>query len=590
MSIKIKSLFLATALTLLVGLNLIGLFYFSQTINIILSSLIFICSIGIVVIFKDILSIILKLDKGIQKLINSDEIVKIDLNRDDELGAIANSLDKYIEKLKLNQLQDKKVIQNTKVTLGKVNVGLYNERITQKASSKEIQELVDEINNLIDKNQKNLTILSDSLIQLANARYDLPIPRVEGVTGLIASLLSGVKVTQSTINEVMALIDNSNKRLTFSAEDLSKASQNLSQASNQQASALEQTAAAIEEVTSTIAISSQNATKMSSYATEVTKSTKIGKDLANKTSKSMDELSSEVYTINEAITVIDNIAFQTNILNLNAAVEAATAGEAGKGFAVVAQEVRNLANRSAEAANEIKRLVESATSKAKAGKEVTGQMIEGFDKLDINIHSTIELIDEVTNSTKEQQEAMNQINDTVNSLDEATQNNAKLSLQISDMSKTTKDLSLQLQSAVDRTTFETEAKRRVCNANYIFDLNKLKSDHINFKNTNFCDCKPDNRFQVKSHTQCDMGKWIIQSENDGIEFTKSDLWEELKDTHKRFHNMVQDSVDLYAGNYSNGQIISVTENIEKQIDRIFNNLDDLKEHNCDLEFQKRRKG
>ncbi|MGM0518087.1 MAG: methyl-accepting chemotaxis protein [Campylobacterota bacterium] len=590
MYIKTKSLLLATTLTLLVILNLIGLFYFSQAVNIVLSSLIFLCSIGIVLIFKDILSTIFKLDEGINRLINSEDIVKIELNRDDELGIIADDLNKYIQKLRLNQIQDRKVIQNAKATLGKVNVGLYNERITQKASSKEVQDLIDEINNLIDKNQKNLTILSDSLIQLANARYDLPIPRIEGVTGLIASIFSGVKVTQSTINEVMALIDNSNKRLTFSAQDLSDASQSLSQASNQQAAALEQTAAAIEEVTSTISASSQNASQMASYASKVTKSTKIGKELANKTSQSMDELSSEVYTINEAITVIDNIAFQTNILSLNAAVEAATAGEAGKGFAVVAQEVRNLANRSAEAANQIKSLVESATSKAKAGKEVTGRMIEGFDELDTNISSTIKLIDEVTDATKEQQQAMNQINDTVNSLDQATQNNARLSSQISDMSKTTKDLSLQLQGAVDRTTFEPNAKRRVCNANYIFDLNKLKSDHINFKNVNFCDCKPGNKFTVKSHTQCDMGKWIIKSEEQNLQFTKSNLWIELKDTHKKFHNMVQDSVDLYAEEYSNGQIISVTENIEKQINKIFNKLDILKEHNCDLEFQKRKKG
>jgi methyl-accepting chemotaxis protein len=88
----------------------------------------------------------------------------------------------------------------------------------------------------------------------------------------------------------------------------------------------------------------------------------------------MDEINSEVQAINEAISFIDQIAFQTNILSLNAAVEAATAGEAGKGFAVVAQEVRNLAGRSAEAANEIKRLVENAATKANQGKNISGEI------------------------------------------------------------------------------------------------------------------------------------------------------------------------------------------------------------------------
>ncbi|MGA1932777.1 methyl-accepting chemotaxis protein [Arcobacter sp. YIC-464] len=562
----------------------------AQNVAIALTIALFICVMFLLTIVKGILSSVQKLNNGVEELVKNSDTKgsKINLESNDELGNIAKNFDLYIDKLEENANQDKKVIDQARVVMGKVNVGLYNERIVLKASSSDIQRLVDEINGMINKTQANLTTLSNALIELANARYDKEIPRIEGVTGLIASLLSGTKVTQSTINEVMALIDNSNKRLTFSAKDLSNAAAELSKASNQQAVALEQTAAAIEEVTSTIAVSSENSSKMAAYATEVTKSSQIGKELASKTSSSMDELSTEVNTINEAITVIDQIAFQTNILSLNAAVEAATAGEAGKGFAVVAQEVRNLAARSAEAANEIKALVESATAKAKDGKEVSYQMIEGFNKLDTNITTTIELISEVANATKEQQEAMNQINDTVNSLDQATQSNAQLASEISQMAKTTQELSIQLQGAVDRTAFDADAKRRVCNTDYIFDLNKLKSDHINFKNVNFSDCKVGNKFKVKDHTQCDMGKWLIASEEQGLEFTKSELWQELKATHQRFHHMVQDSVDLYAEGYENGQIISVTENIELQINVIFELLDKLKEHNCDLEFKKRR--
>ncbi|MFA9374914.1 MAG: methyl-accepting chemotaxis protein, partial [Poseidonibacter sp.] len=480
----------------------------------------------------------------------------------------------------------KKVIEETRVIIGKVNVGLFNDRIKSKASSKEIDSLIFEINNMIDSSQKNLTVLSEVLVTLANAKYDSKIPRIEGTTGLLASLLSGTKVTQSTINEVMALIDNATKRLTFSADDLSKASNELSKSSNEQAVALEETAAAMEEVTSTIAQSSENASKMSSYANEVTKSSQIGKDLANKTSNSMDQISTEVNTIHEAITIIDQIAFQTNILSLNAAVEAATAGEAGKGFAVVAQEVRNLAARSAEAANEIKALVESANLKAKDGKEISAQMIDGFNNLDTNIHTTIELIKDVANSAKEQQEAMNQINDTVNALDKATQSNASLASDINDMASVTKDLSLQLQSAVDKTSFSADAKRRVCDTNMIFDLNKLKTDHILFKNTNFQNCASGKTFKVKDHTECDMGKWLIA--NKDSDFAKGPIWDELVKAHQRVHSMVQDTVDLYAQDYDNGQIIAVTENIEVEIDNVFELLDNLKEHNCDLQFSKRK--
>jgi methyl-accepting chemotaxis protein len=148
--------------------------------------------------------------------------------------------------------------------------------------------------------------------------------------------------------------------------------------------------------------------------------------------------------INEAITVIDQIAFQTNILSLNAAVEAATAGEAGKGFAVVAQEVRNLASRSAEAAKEIKDLVEDANLKANEGKNISAEMIHGYQELNTHINETLHLIENVSSASKEQMTGIEQINDTVTMLDRVTQENANEANQVraiaNDVSSMAKDL------------------------------------------------------------------------------------------------------------------------------------------------------
>ncbi|MGB5867289.1 MAG: methyl-accepting chemotaxis protein [Arcobacteraceae bacterium] len=556
-----------------------------EIVSLILTIIFAIAVIALFFILKNILTNILKLDNAMIGL-TQNTITEVDIQSNDEIGNISNNFNQYIKKIEQGVQQDIKVIDEASVVIGKVNAGLFNDRIRQQANSPEIKKLIDVINSMIDTTQYKLTELSKVLDTLANAKFDVTINRVEGTTGLVASLFHGMQVTQSTMNEVMALMDNSTKRLTFGASDLSDAAQELSNSSNQQAAALEQTAAAIEEVTSTIVHSTENTIKMSQYAKNVTKSSEKGILLANQTSTSMDELSTEINTINDAIKIIDQIAFQTNILSLNAAVEAATAGEAGKGFAVVAQEVRNLASRSAEAANQIKQLVESAKNKANDGKNVAFMMIEGFNELNNDITSTIAIIDDVANATKEQQEAMNQINNTVNSLDQATQKNASLSSQISDMALVTKDLAVQLQGAVDKTTFSQEAKRRVCDTSMIFDLNKLKSDHINLKNTNFCMCKVGDKVNVKKHTECDMGKWIIASENK--EFAQTKLWDDLKSAHKRYHGMIQDTVDLYKDNYANGQIFSVTENLEQQIDKIFTSLDKLKEHNCNLQFEKRK--
>uniref|UniRef100_UPI0040471E76 methyl-accepting chemotaxis protein n=1 Tax=Aliarcobacter sp. TaxID=2321116 RepID=UPI0040471E76 len=530
---------------------------------------------------RNILSPILTLKKSIDNISenNSSDSSRIEVTSNDEIGDVVNSFNNYLDSIEKGISQDQLVINESRQIIAKVNAGLLNDRIKGKAHSDGVDSLVKEINFMIERMQKNLTILSESLVALSTAKYDYKIPHIENLTGMVASLLSGAKVTQSSINEIICLIDKSNNELSHSANELEDASKKLSDSSNSQAASLEQTAAAIEEISATVSRSSENAIKMAQNAQNVTKSSEVGKNLAQKTATSMDEINQQVTAINEAIIVIDQIAFQTNILSLNAAVEAATAGEAGKGFAVVAQEVRNLASRSAEAAKEIKTLVENATSKAKDGKEITSKMIEGFNDLNENIVVTTKLIDDVANASKEQQLAMAQISDTVNSLDRATQENASLASSISDMAMNTSNLVSQLQNTVNQTSFDKNAYKRVCDTNMIIDINRLKSDHISFKNINFAQCKEGFKFTVKSHHECNLGKWIDANENKN--FAKSQDWIELKDAHKKVHTMVQDTIDLYAQNYENEKIFAVTSNIEKNIEIVFEKLDKIREINCD---------
>ena len=332
----------------------------------------------------------------------NDEIRMIDRrNKDDmkvlgEIVLTADKIDQGIFKTKIKASSDNPTISTLKNTLNKMLVSLddSNSRVLRVVTSYTNDDFTDSI-KVVDNYKDDMKMLMESINQLGstlakNAKTNF----VNGET-----LEKNAHVMTSSMNS-------------------------LASKANEQAASLEQTAAALEEITSITRNNAQNAVKMATLGQTVKKSVYSGEELASKTANSMDEINEKVQAINEAITVIDQIAFQTNILSLNAAVEAATAGEAGKGFAVVAAEVRNLASRSAEAAKEIKNLVQEATQKANNGKIISSDMIEGYKELNENISETIHIIENVSSASKEQMAGIEQINDAVNMLDRVTQENA----------------------------------------------------------------------------------------------------------------------------------------------------------------------
>ncbi|MDD3009026.1 MAG: methyl-accepting chemotaxis protein [Arcobacter sp.] len=365
----------------------------------------------------------------------TNKVEKIQLDTTDEFGEMAKFINKNIELTEKTINDDNALIEEAKVVMQRVNNGWYSQYIEKSTPNKALDEFKNNVNDMI-KNTKNRFLEVDEILEeyaTYNYTKTLQMKPNDEKGGVFERLVVGINSLQKAVTNMLMESQTNGKYLENASITLKQNVNTLSSSANEAAASLEETAAALEEITATVVSNSRNISDMDRYSKEVTKSATQGQNLAKNTSNAMDELSNEINLINEAISVIDQIAFQTNILSLNAAVEAATAGEAGKGFAVVAQEVRNLANRSAEAAKEIKEIVESTTRKANDGKNITSNMILGYDELLENINKTIDMINEITMSSKEQEAGITQINDAVTQLDQQTQQNAAIANETQDI-------------------------------------------------------------------------------------------------------------------------------------------------------------
>ena len=241
-----------------------------------------------------------------------------------------------------------------------------------------------------------------------------------------SELLQALKDMNDSLSKTVGDVRNGTEMISTASQEIASGNADLSARTESQASSLEETASSMEELTSTVKQNADNARQANQLAVSASSVAEKGGTVVSQVVETMGSIKASSSKIVDIIGVIDGIAFQTNILALNAAVEAARAGEQGRGFAVVASEVRNLAQRSAGAAKEIKELIGDSVNKVDAGSKLVDEAGQTMDLIVTSIRQVADIMGEITAATQEQSNGIEEVNQAITQMDEMTQQNAAL--------------------------------------------------------------------------------------------------------------------------------------------------------------------
>jgi len=335
--------------------------------------------------------------------------IKVDTN--DEFKLIADMINENVKQIKEDIKKDTSAVEEVAKVSKLVAKGNFSCRLKANAVNPEICKLKTNLNDFLDQMQDSISAITKVVEEYQDANYE---PKIDKeLEGELKGLSNGINALGEVLKESKEKINTTLKTksdiLNSSAKELNESVERLKSYISTSSENTELITKEMEVMSKMIKETVKRAKEMNSFSISTAQSAKEGEELAEKTLNAMEIINKSTDSIEESITAIDSIAFQTNILSLNAAVEAATAGEAGKGFAVVAQEVRNLATKSAEAARVIKELVEETKAKAKEGMEISKNMKENFSKVNNQIQKSSDLVSEVAQEASRELDKVNSV-------------------------------------------------------------------------------------------------------------------------------------------------------------------------------------
>ncbi|MVA55528.1 methyl-accepting chemotaxis protein [Agrobacterium vitis] len=386
--------------------------------------------------------------------------------RGDEIGEMARALEIFrANRLQMQEMEAQEAALNSQSKdlqssissiVASAAAGNFSQRITKTYDDADLQRFASSVNELVANVDLGVTEVRRVIAALSSS--DLTQDMRGNFQGAFAELQSNVNQAMATLREAMQSIRGASGTITDNSGELSSAANQLARRTEQQAAALEETAAALEEITTTVRTSTERAHEANQMVEQTRNSAGKSGEIVRSAIDAMGRIEQSSQKISQIISVIDEIAFQTNLLALNAGVEAARAGEAGRGFAVVAQEVRELAQRSANAAREIKALINTSADEVKGGVSLVLSTGEALNEIVGLVDHVNGHVASIARAAQEQSAALAEINTSVNHMDQMTQQNAAMVEETTAASQVLASESRQLLVQIER--FRLEDNRR----------------------------------------------------------------------------------------------------------------------------------
>jgi methyl-accepting chemotaxis protein len=280
----------------------------------------------------------------------------------------------------------------------------------------------------------------------------------------VGEMAKALNQASAGMQEAMCEVRDSSSGVASAAEQLAAASEELSSGTQEQASSQEETSSSLQELSTAVKQNAENARQASQLASGARDAADKGGEVVHSAVAAMAEINASSKRIAEIITAIDEIAFQTNLLALNAAVEAARAGEQGRGFAVVASEVRNLAQRSATAAKEIKTLIQDSVRKVEAGSELVNRSGQTLTEIVSSVKRVTDIVGEIAAASQQQSVGIEQVTKAMAQMDQVTQTNSAQTEELSSTAQTLASHAGQLQALVGQFVLESGGRRESAKA------------------------------------------------------------------------------------------------------------------------------